>query len=307
MRLSKYFRISITSRCNLSCEFCHREGNLHATRKQLTPEEIALACEAALECGFLKFKITGGEPTVRPDLCRIISLLSGMSLPDLSMITNGTNLKSLANELWEAGLRRLNVTLNTLNPQRFRQFDAKGQSSVQSVIDGIDTALSVGFQNMKINFVYSDEDSADDLSSLLQFAKERNVTLVVLPVISPLHHFSLDDMYHIISSYGILSEDIIEDKEGLLKRKITLHSGASVLLRLDELKEHQPFIFCPECENKSVCREGIFPIRLSANGELYPCIADTHRISILEPLQNRDRKAIINAFHQIDSWVNFQP
>ena len=300
---STYFRISVTSKCNLSCQFCHREGNHAGQGEELTPEEIQFACKMALKAGFKKFKITGGEPTEREDLDKIISLLSELHLPDLSMITNGTNLVSLSQKLWDVGLRRINITVNTLDSQRFQQFRPRNHISVHSITKGIETAQRVGFEGTKINFVFFDKDSKEDLEVLIQFVKEMGLTLVVLPVIDNNNFYSLDDMYNIINSYSILSEEIITDNEGLRKRKINLKEGGSVLLHIDELAEKKPYSFCEQCTNASQCREGIFPIRLSANGELIPCMADMqHRINVSDILHNRNEGGMVDAFREIALW-----
>jgi len=300
---STYFRISVTNKCNLSCPFCHREGNHAEQGDELTPEEIQFACKAALKAGFKKFKITGGEPTEREELDKIISLLSELHLPDMSMITNGTNLVVLSQRLWDVGLRRINITVNTLNPQRFQQFRPQSHISVQSITKGIETARRVGFENIKINFVFFDRDSKEDLELLIKFVKEMGLTLVVLPVIDNKNFYSLDDMYSIINSYGILSEEVIIDNEGLRKRRINLKEGGSVLLRIDELAEKKPYSFCKQCVNVSQCREGIFPIRLSANGELIPCMADIqHRINVRDKLHNRDEDGMADVFREITLW-----
>ena len=300
---SKYFRISVTNRCNLSCQFCHREGNYAGQKDEVSPEEIQFACKVAYKAGFRKFKITGGEPTERADLCVIISLLSELQLPDLSMITNGTNLASMGQRLWDAGLRRINVTVNTLNPERFQQLNPQKNLSISSIVEGIETARRVGFNNIKINFVFFDEDSVKDLKALITFIKEMEMTLVLLPVIGGKYYYSLEDMYNIISSFGISSEEVITDNEGLQKRKINLTDGGSILLRLDELAEKQPYVFCRKCTKVSECREGIFPIRLSANGKLIPCMADTkHRICVSDVLHSFDEDRMIDAFQKIALW-----
>ncbi len=300
---SKYFRVSVTDKCNLSCFFCHREGNDSECVDELSPKELQLACKIAHEMGFQKFKLTGGEPTVRNDICTIVSLLSKLNLPDLSMITNGSLLSEQAGDLWKAGLRRINITLNSLNQERFQRIQTTRQVSVASVLQGIEAACSVGFKNIKINFVYFDEDSERDLEELLVYTKERGFTLVVLPALAVQSYYTLDYLYNKIRAHGIVSEDIISDSEGIRKRLISLVSGASVLLRLDELAAQKPYVFCGKCSVRENCREGIFPVRLSANGELIPCMASReHRISIRPLLSNQNVRGIMQAFATIDGW-----
>lgn len=303
LKASKYLRISLTNKCNLSCFFCHKEGNDCSQQEELSLKELQLACRVAVNMGYQKFKLTGGEPTLHSNICTIISMLSELEIPDLSMVTNGTTLSELAADLWNSGLHRVNVTLNTLRQDRFLKIQKKSNVSVQIIQDGILTAKSVGFNNIKINFVYFDEDSEQDLRDLLAFVKECNCTLVVLPAISAQSYYTLDFLYNTLRSYGISREEIIYDAEGIRKRLICMNSGASVLLRMDELVDKKPYVFCDKCEDYHKCREGIFPIRLSANGELIPCMASkNYRISIRTALLSEDEKAICQAFTKIEDW-----
>lgn len=306
LKPSRYFRVSVTKRCNLSCIYCHKEGNYAEKKDELLPEEIQLACRIARDAGFRKFKLTGGEPTLRHDLCTIISLLARLDLPDLSMITNGTTLMNQAGDLWKAGLRRMNVSLNTLDQKRFQRFQTSNSVSISSVLKGIETAKQVGFRDIKINFVYCDADSDSDLDMLLEYTNENNLSLVVLPVIDEEHDYTLDFLYNKIRTYGIETEDIILDNEGIRKRRIRLNSGACVLLRLDELFAKRPYYFCDDCFFQIRCREGIFPIRLSSSGEIIPCMATVeHRISIRDLLTENDEDGIRQVFSTIRGWNRF--
>ena len=301
---SKYFRISVTSHCNLSCFFCHREGNFTNRKDELSPRDFQTACRVALECGFQKFKLTGGEPTLRNDICEIVSKLSELNLPDFSMITNGTTLNQKAKSLWNAGLRRINVTLNTLNQNKFKQIN-NTDIPISNILKGIEAARNVGFRNIKLNFVYFDESSKQDFEDLISYIKGNDMTLVLLPVISNDIYYGLNDLYELLRVYEIDSEELVTDREGIQKRLIYLKSGAKILLRLDELAENRPYVFCQKCSNSKICREGIFPIRLSAQGELIACMASLeHRISIKNFLKSDDIDSIKDAFSKIDRWYS---
>lgn len=301
MNLSKYFRISVTNRCNLNCVFCHREGNQSRDICELTPSEVEIACKAALSLGFQKVKLTGGEPTLHENIYNLIRRLSALEIPDLSMITNGTLLSSQADELWRAGLRRLNVTLNTLDPARFEAMQCAPGISVAQILEGIERAKQAGFHNIKINFVFSGSNSQADLEDLMAYTREQGLILVLLPVLDKQSFYSLDYLYQLVSQYGIEDEELITDAEGIQKRLICLKSGARILLRVDELGQRRPYLFCAHCETRMDCREGIFPIRLSATGELIPCMAsEEHRISILPALQSGDIEQVRSAFFKLD-------
>ena len=302
---SKYFRISVTKRCNLSCYYCHKEGNYSAANEELTPAEFQTACEVALDAGFTKFKLTGGEPTYRKDLGEIVSRLSQLSLPDFSMITNGTLLEDCAQVLWNCGLRRLNVSLNTLNPKKFRMLQRNSNLSVGKILRGIEAAQQVGFKHIKLNFVFVNEESRSDLKELISYVSGKDLTLVLLPVMEETSYYTLGYLYELLKDYGIEDEEVIADNEGIKKRLIRLKAKSKVLLRMDELAEKRPYIFCVECEESKKCREGIFPIRLSADGELIPCMASSkHRISIRQQLANRDTSALKAAFNKIKGWYS---
>lgn len=308
LRSSRYFRISVTTRCNLSCSFCHREGNTGGPGEELSPAELELACTAARLEGFEKFKLTGGEPLMRSDICEIISRLVAMNLPDLSIVTNGTLLSECASSLWKAGLRRLNVTLNTLDEERFQQIQIGQRVSLVRVLEGITVARHTGFQNIKINFVYLGSESDEDLDALLQYTVEGGYTLVVLPVLGTGNNYSLPFLYGKLKTYGIIDETLQTDAEGIRRCLLQLASGARVLLRVDELSQYRPYTFCEQCNVSETCREGIFPIRLSAQGELIPCMANkTHRWSVREQLVTGDLVGVRRAISRLKEWYRIEP
>lgn len=308
LKPSKYFRISVTTQCNLSCFFCHREGGTDSFEEELSPAQLELACAAARLEGFEKFKLTGGEPLMRKDICEIVARLSAMELPDLSMITNGTLLADYAETLWDAGLRRLNVTLNTLDEKRLQQLQAGWRVPLAQVLEGIASARRAGFQNIKINFVYLGLESDADLDALLRYTANEGHTLVVLPMLGIRVSNPLDFLYRKLETYGIIEETLQVDAEGIRRRLLRLPGGASVLLRMDVLSQCRPYTFCEQCDTKEACQEGIFPIRLSACGELIPCMANTtHRQSIREQLTAGNLEGIRQVFSEVHRWYRVKP
>jgi cyclic pyranopterin phosphate synthase len=305
MKRMRYLRISVTEQCNLSCFFCHHEGSLE-DGYLLSNDDIVFICSLAKKMGFLKFKLTGGEPTLRKDICELIRKLSDLNLADLSMITNGSTLESLAMLLWDSGLRRLNVTLNTLDENKHRRINERGYIPIERIISGIGVALGVGFADMKINFIYIDESSNKDLDDVLDFVARHSLTLVLLPVLSMKHNEivpCLSDLYAIIKNYGIISERYEHDMEGIQRTSLVLENGAKILLRNAELADYKPFVFCERCEENTSCKEGIFPLRLSARGTLIPCMATLrNRIAIRAAIERRDESTIIDAISNILSW-----
>lgn len=303
---SRYFRISVTGRCNMSCRWCHKEGNTSQPRpeNELSAGDIAFACECALDSGFMKFKLTGGEPTIRSDIAEIVSSLAKLNLPDLSMITNATRLNSLAKTLWDSGLRRLNISLNSLNPERLAKTQAINNDITPSkILQGLDAANEAGFRNIKVNFVFRDNESESDLRDMIEYFKDKSHIIVLLPVIDGGEYYSLERLHEIVRSYGVIHEEVITDNEGIRKRLITLQCGAKILLRADELGILRPFTFCGECSMKESCREGIFPLRMTYDGVLAPCMAShEHRINIRGFLRTRDYDGVMSAFEMIHKY-----
>ena len=305
VKQSKYFRLSVINQCNLSCSFCHNEGQNHNDHKYLSIESLLYICKIAKEEGFTKFKLTGGEPTIREDIYDLIEKLIEIGIEDLSMITNGTLLLEKAGLLKKAGLKRLNVTLNTLNYEKFKYLQGGTPECLDQIIKGIDYAIHVGFKDIKINYVFTGTDSEQELNEMIEFANNRELILVVLPVMKNDEDdkISLDYLYETFKQKGIKNEIHYKDDEGINKRIIELMSGAKVLLRMDELKEHYPYVFCHECETKAHCQEGIFPLRLTAAGTLIPCLAsENYRINLLDAIQTLDESYIRESFRESRRW-----
>lgn len=180
-RRVKDLRISITDRCNFRCLYCMpAEGMTWLPREELlTFEEMRTVAKVCVErFGFEGIRLTGGEPTVRAHLPVLIRMLSSLRLPDgrpvdLAMTTNGTTLSSLAHELKEAGLQRLNVSCDSLRPDRFAEITRRDQ--LDKVLAGIDAAIAAGFQPMKINVVTMRGVNDDEAVDFATFGRERGV------------------------------------------------------------------------------------------------------------------------------------
>lgn len=304
---SKYFRISLTESCNLNCYFCHNEGQERGkgTGAFLTAEDITWIAKAAAGNGYIKFKLTGGEPSKHPEILSVIAGISSVGVGDLSMITNGYRLKELASQYRKAGLHRLNISLYTLDADKFRRNNGGGPAVLRKIIDGIDEAIRVGYKNIKLNYVWDGTENLDDFLRVCDFASERNLTVVLLPVMkfrnaTENEETELTELYDVLRKLGIKCEKQICDAEGIVKNLIELKNGAKVLLRKEELKEKYPYSHCRVCNNRAECREGIFPTRLSARGKLHPCLADRgNSIDIMDAIKARSSRKVNDAFTTI--------
>jgi len=169
-----YLRISLIDHCNLRCVYCMPLSGLQFTRSSdlLTPAEIERVVRCALEVGFRKVRLTGGEPTLRPDLLEIVERLSRLNQDlDLSMTTNAINLPRLAPALARAGLKRINVHLDSLHPGRLQRLMRFG--TVDEIWAGIEAAEAAGLGPIKINTVVTRGYNDEDVVELARLTVER--------------------------------------------------------------------------------------------------------------------------------------
>ena len=172
-RVHDSLRISVTDRCNIRCFYCMPEqGAKFMPREEiLSFEEIERFARVAVSLGVNKLRITGGEPLVRKDLPRLVAMLSAIpGVQDLALTTNAVLLKDHAQSLWDAGLRRLNVHLDTLDRDRFLQITRR--DDLPRVLEGIETARRVGFQKIKINVVAVKNLIEPDIVPMAQYCRE---------------------------------------------------------------------------------------------------------------------------------------
>ena len=175
-RVHSDLRISVTDRCNIRCFYCMPEagGEFAPVSKLLSFEQIIRFVSAALPLGIRKIRLTGGEPLLRPRLPELISALSRMrAIEDLALTTNAVLLANSAKALFDAGLRRLNIHLDTLNRDRFRTITRRDDLS--RVLAGIDSAQRAGFTDIKINAVAIKGLTEPDIVDLVRFGRQRNL------------------------------------------------------------------------------------------------------------------------------------
>lgn len=173
-----YVRISVTDRCNLRCSYCMPADGVACKHHNdiLSDEEICAFVEAVVPLGITKVRLTGGEPLVRKGIVGLVGKLSGIDgITDLSMTTNGILLAQYAQLLKDAGLHRLNVSLDTLDADKYREVTRGG--NLQDVLQGIQVAGQVGFSKIKINSVYFESSSPKDKAELLAFCQKENLEL----------------------------------------------------------------------------------------------------------------------------------
>jgi GTP 3',8-cyclase len=200
-RLHSDLRISLTDHCNIRCFYCMPEtgaeyGPLHA---QLTFDQVLRFVSAAVGLGVTKIRLTGGEPLLRPKLPALIEKLAGLNgIRDLALTTNAVLLAGWAQPLFEAGLRRLNIHLDTLDRERFRQITRR--DDLPRVLAGIDAALNAGFEVIKLNAVAIKGLTEPDVISLVRFGRERGIEVRFI-------EFMPLDGQHLWSLHRVLTAD----------------------------------------------------------------------------------------------------
>ena len=269
-----YIRISVTDRCDLRCQYCMSEKMQFVPRKQLlTLEEIELIAAAFVELGVNKIRITGGEPLVRRNVLKLFEGLGQLEgLRDLTLTTNGSLLEKYAPLLKEAGVTRINISLDTLKPDLFHELTRTGD--INKTLAGIDAALAQGFERIKVNMVVLKGRNHREVQNLLEFAIARKMDISFIenmPMGITGEHNHHDTYYD--------SDRIIEDLSHdytLLPTTIKTAGPA----RYYQLPEHPHtrvgFIsphshnFCDDCNR----------VRLTAEGRLLLCLGQEHSVDL---------------------------
>ena len=263
-RVVDYLRISVTQRCNFRCRYCMPTTPFSWTPKEnlLSFEELFLFVKVAIDEGVTKIRLTGGEPLVRKDLDVFVKMISDYKPDiDLALTTNGFMLRHYAKRLRDAGLKRINMSLDTLNEQKAKFIAQK--SVLHEVLTGFEAALDAGLK-VKINTVVLKGVNDDELINLLEFARFRNSQIRFIEYMENSH--AKDDLKG-LKSDEIL--DIISQKYNVTKDEKLPNAPASIY-RLDD--------FCESCNR----------IRLSAEGLLIPCLYFEDALSIKDAVSRGD-------------------
>ncbi|TBW09616.1 GTP 3',8-cyclase MoaA [Azotobacter chroococcum subsp. isscasi] len=172
-----YLRLSVTDRCDFRCTYCMSENMVFAPREQiLSLEELYDVADAFIGLGVRRIRITGGEPLVRRGLLGLLERLGARpELEDLAMTTNGSQLPFMAGDLRAAGVRRLNISLDSLRPERFAAFTRRDR--LDQVLAGIDAARAAGFARLKLNSVIQKGRNDDEVLELVEFAVARGLDI----------------------------------------------------------------------------------------------------------------------------------
>ncbi len=289
-----YVRLSVTDRCDLRCVYCMSEKMTFLPRSQLlTLEETARLGRCFSELGVTKLRITGGEPLVRPNVIWLFEQLGQLgTLRDLTLTTNATQLVRYAQALKDAGVTRINISLDTLDPERFRKITRVGQ--IEKTLSGLEAALRVGFRKIKLNTVVLKNRNHDEVADLVRFAIDRGIDISFIEEM-PLGVIGDHDRAEVYYSSDAIRRDL--DAHFQLLPTIEATGGPSKYYRVAGEETRVGFIsphshnFCGDCNR----------VRVTAEGRLLLCLGQEHSVDLRRALRGnptedeRVKKAIIAA------------
>lgn len=268
-----YVRISVTDRCNFRCVYCMSEDMTFAPRSQiLTLEEIEEIARAFCELGVTKIRVTGGEPLVRRNIIWLFRQLGEIDgLGELTLTTNGALLDRWARPLRAAGVNRVNISLDSLEPARFNQITRTGE--LKAVLRGIDAALDAGFERVKLNSVILKHRNHDEVTKLVGFAMEWGIDVSFIEEM-PLGEISEHDRAEAYYSSDEILRDLSETLELVPTTDTT--GGPSRYYRVAGSSTRVGFIsphshnFCTSCNR----------VRLTTEGRLLLCLGQEHSVDL---------------------------
>lgn len=301
-----YLRMSVTDRCDFRCVYCMAEDMQFLPRQRvLTLEEIYQLAQSFVALGTRKIRLTGGEPLIRPGvvgLCKQIAALPG--LRELCLTTNGSQLGKLASPLFDAGVKRLNVSLDSLDAERFKQMTRTGD--LGQVIDGIDAARAAGFTRTKLNCVVMQGRNDHEINDLVQFAIERDLDISFIEEM-PLGIISEHSRAESFFSSTQVREKIAERYTLIDSAEST--QGPSRYWRLAEAPHIRLGFISPHSHNFcGTCNR----VRLTVEGRLLLCLGNEHSVDLKAVLRahpgqpERLEQAIIEAMKLKPYRHNFE-
>ncbi len=294
-----YLRVSVTDRCDFRCTYCMAENMTFLPKKDLlTLEELDRLCTVFIEKGVRKLRLTGGEPLVRKNVMELIRQLgrhldSG-ALDELTLTTNGSQLSRLAGELAEAGVRRINVSLDTLDAEKFHRVTRWGY--LDKVLAGIDAAQEAGLK-VKINAVALKGFNEDEIPEMIRWAHGRGMDMTLIETM-PMGEIDEDrtDQYLPLSQL-----------RATLERQFSLQDiplrtgGPARYVEVQETGGHLGFItplthnFCESCNR----------VRLTCTGTLYMCLGQEDAADLRAPLRASEGNELVAA--AIDEAIGRKP
>ncbi len=279
-RTISYLRLSLTERCTLKCAYCRAGEGICPKQSELTQEEFLRITRAFAVVGVTKVRLTGGEPMLRRDLLSMISGIRAIpEIQEITMTTNGQHLPGQSRALREAGLNRLNISLDSLKPERYTAITGGG--SLSRVLTGIEEAYAAGFDSLKLNVVLLRGQNDDETGDFLALTKDRNISVRFIEYM-PLGETDQADL-------RVTGEELLQKHPELVPvapsyigqpaRDYQL-PGAIGRVGLIDPVSHR---FCADCNR----------VRVMSDGMLRPCLGSNEEFSLKEALVQEGDTALI--------------
>lgn len=286
-RRINYLRISVTDRCDFRCLYCMTEDMSFLPRAQtLTLEEIYTLAKTFTELGVSKIRITGGEPLVRKNIVSLLNKIGQLNgLAELVITTNGSQLQKYAADLKQAGVKRINISLDTLDPEKFKQLTRTG--NLAPVLAGIQTAINTGFDRIKLNAVILKNRNHNEVIQLVQFAIDNAIDISFIEEM-PL---GLVDGHNRTETFYPSDQIRCDLEQQFQLQSITDQTGGpSRYFQVSDSVTRVGFIsphsnnFCSTCNR----------VRLTAEGNLLLCLGNEHSVDLKKVLRTNpgDQQAI---------------
>ncbi|MBR0272325.1 MAG: GTP 3',8-cyclase MoaA [Methanobrevibacter sp.] len=271
-------RITLTNRCNVNCIYCHHDG-MRSSKNEMTPDEIYRICKIAKRIGVRKIRLSGGEPLIRKEIVEIVSKINSIGFNDISITTNGILLEKYAKDLKEAGLDRVNVSLDTLNPETY-QFITK-KDYLDAAKKGILKSVEVGLYPVKINMVIMKDINEHEIKDMFNFCKDNDMVLQLIELIesencdddkfSQEYHYKLDMVEERLSDIA----DEIKEREFMQGRKKYYINGGEI----EVVKPVDNSKFCANCTR----------LRVTPDGKIKPCLLrNDNLVDIITDIRNNE-------------------
>jgi cyclic pyranopterin phosphate synthase len=263
----------------LRCDYCHKEGEETTSCSRGTAEEMAVGeigriAKIAISLGITRIKLTGGEPLMRKDLCEIVAKIASIPhLNDLSLTTNGTMLSFQAKELCECGLKRVNVSLPTLNAEIYNKLT---EGRIQNVLEGIESAVAAGLCPVKLNMVVLNGVNVNAIPDMMDYAR-RTGTILQLIELDPIN---VDDLYFSVYHKALEENEMMLQQKALrVETRRYMHNRHVYHLPDVTVEVVHP------TENSSFCQH-CTRLRVTSDGKLKPCLMrNDNLVDLLTPMR----------------------
>ena len=292
-------RVSVTSDCNLNCFYCHREGCRNGERR-MSADEIGKIVEVAAEFGVRRVKLTGGEPILRHDIADVVAGIARAPIEEVSMSTNGTLLANAAHELADAGLARVNISLDTLDPETYASIT--GKHLLEDALSGLDAALDAGLKPVKLNMVVLAGLNEGEIERMITYASSRGAILQLIELLK------MPDGGQNFTRYHLNLSDVerwLSERARAIQTRHLMHARKRYILPEGEVEVVRPMHnseFCMHCTR----------LRLTSDGYLKPCLMRNDNLvdvlsSLREGVADEVRKAFKEAILQREPHFKVLP